>query len=135
MMPVVTLRRVLARAMAAIACISCSSAGERAADAGGDVDGASEAGPDGAEVATFSCTQASVFVCTEVLAPASEMAAEEQACASEPGTFGGGCPRSGAFGCCAQGGDTQCYYSGAEATIAKSLCAGPGMTWSMPDDQ
>jgi hypothetical protein len=134
-MAFVTLGRALARAMAAIAFVSCSSPGEGATDAGGDADGTSETGPDSAGVVTFSCTQASVFVCTEVLAPASEMAAEEQACASEPGTFGGGCSRSGAFGCCAQGGDTQCYYSGAEAAIAKSLCEGPGMTWSMPDEQ
>jgi hypothetical protein len=100
-----------------------------------DAAGPTDAASGDSAVTTFSCTQATVFLCTEVVASASEMVAEEQACAAEPGTFGAGCSRSGAVGCCAQGGDTQCYYSAAEAMIAKSICAGPGMTWSMADEQ
>jgi hypothetical protein len=113
--------------------LSCSSPGGAAGgnDGGGDT-GASSGGSD---AVTFSCTQAALFVCTEVLAPASKMAAEQEACVGEPGTFGAGCSRLGAFGCCAQGEDTQCYYSVAEAMIAKSICSGAGMTWSMPDEQ
>lgn len=126
------LRRALAGA-AAVASLSCSSpgAGARGTDGGDDT----EATSDGSDVVTFSCTQADEFICTEVLAPASTMAAEQEACVGEPGTFGAGCSRSGVFGCCAEGGDTQCYYSVAEAMIAKSICAGVGMTWSMPDEQ
>ncbi len=126
-----------ALAAAAVACVSCSSAGGGGGAAAGETDGGgdAEASSDGSYDVTFSCTQAGLFICTEVVAPASKMAAEEEACVGEPGTFGAGCARAGAFGCCAQGSDTQCYYSGAEAMIAKSICAGAGMTWSMPDEQ
>jgi len=115
-----------------VACLSCSSPGGAQETDGGGGTGASSGASD---AVTFSCTQATLFVCTEVLAPASKMAAEQEACVGEPGTFGAGCSRSGAFGCCAQGEDTQCYYSVAEAMIARSICSGAGMTWSVPDDQ
>jgi hypothetical protein len=132
-----TLRRALAAAMASFSCSSAGGGDAGDADSARDMDaaGATDAGSGDSAIATFSCTQASVFLCTEVVASASERVAEEQACAAEPGTFGAGCARSGAVGCCAQGGDTQCYYSAAEAMIAKSICAGPGMTWSMADEQ
>jgi hypothetical protein len=131
-MPRLALRCTLAGAAAA-ACFACSSPGGGAGRTDGGDD--TEASSGGSDDVTFSCTQAGQFICTEVLAPASQMAAEQEACVGEPGTFGAGCSRSGAFGCCAQGGDTQCYYSVAEAMIAKSICTGVGMTWSMPDEQ
>jgi hypothetical protein len=124
-------------AAVALASSACSTDGLDSpgaqSEAGDDDGGANDAGGDGPETTTFSCAMS--IVCVEVVAPVSRMAAEQAACATEMGTFGAACPRAGSFGCCAQGNDTQCYYTASEVMIGKALCGGAGMTWSMANDQ
>lgn len=110
----------------ALASVACSGGTSGSA---GDL----EAGSDGTDTVTFSCSHP--IVCTELLAPPSKMPALVQACGSDMGTFGTGCPADGSFGCCAQSTETQCYYTAGEAMLGETFCGSPGMTWSSPDDQ
>jgi hypothetical protein len=126
-MRVLLVARFLAvSALASLASAACSGG------TGGSA-GDQDAGSDGAGTVTFSCSHA--IVCTELLAAPSKMLALVQACGSDMGAFGTGCPTDGSFGCCAQSTETQCYYTAGEAMLGETFCASPGMTWSSPDDQ
>lgn len=116
---------LVASAGTALACSSGSGAGGSSGDGGGGSSG-------GSGTATFSCTLGT-DLCTEVVAPPSAMAGEQQACSQQMGTFGLGCSPLGVVGCCSQGVETQCVYSASEAMVVQPLCAKQGKTWSTPD--
>jgi hypothetical protein len=129
-----TTRLALASALtatlaAAAACFPSSSGG----DVPSNGDGGSS-NTDGGASATFSCTQVSDSVCTQELAPESAMAAEQQVCTNEMGTFAvGPCPTTGVVACCLEGVITQCYYSESVASIDMLACMPPN-TWMVAGD-
>lgn len=124
---VVSSRMLLAFAIAAVTALGCTGSG----GSGSGGEGGSSSSSGGSGSVTFSCTIPDL--CTEVVAPPSAMAGEQQACAMQMGTFGMGCATSGVVGCCSQGVETQCAYSVAEAMVLQPLCAKQGKTWSTPD--
>jgi hypothetical protein len=85
---------------------------------------------------TFSCTQSSANLCTQIVVPQAEVDSEQTVCTGmESGTPGTGCSTSGLIGCCVAGGtgeaaETQCYYSKDTAMSGQSVCTEEGGTWS-----
>ncbi len=115
----------------ASACFPSSSGGETPSNGDG---GSSNSDGGGGNGVTFSCTQASDSLCTQELAPESAMAAEQQVCTNEMGTFAvGPCTTVGVVACCIEGVITQCYYSESVASIDMLGCVPPN-TWMVTGD-
>jgi hypothetical protein len=117
---------VLAAAIVSGGCVS-SSGGGGTSDAGYDFgDGGTGSG------VTFACT-VDTSLCTQIVAPASAMSGEQQACTMQMGVFSTGpCPTAGAVGCCVNGIEEQCAYTASEASILQMTCTG-SKTWTGSD--
>jgi hypothetical protein len=75
-----------------------------------------------------------VMACTGYTGPASEASTYQQACMSEGGTSGTGCPTASLVGCCKTTAGTvtseACYYDAQTGNAAMMGCTGTSEMWS-----
>ncbi len=121
------------RMLAAVGLVSAAVTGLFTAVACSSSSGGASGG-DGGSGVTYSCTLPGTL-CTQIVAPPSDMAGEQQACAMQMGMFAvAPCSQAGVVGCCINpdGIQEQCVYT-ATAGLTQSLCTQMGKMWVTPE--
>jgi hypothetical protein len=122
----------MAKTLVILYALVAFAAGAAMAFACSSSNGGNGSGGDAGSGVYFSCDIAG-SLCTQVLAPASAMSGEQNACKMQPGGvfMTGQCPTAGSLGCCVDktGVEKQCVYDVQDQMVDQPLCVMQGKTW------